>query len=86
VLRLSPIVPLSLMSYILGISKIDFLPYLSGTILGLIPGTVAYCYMGYKLKEAYEDGVDFGRAVTIIATIIMVYVISVKANNILKEL
>ena len=42
--------------------------------------------MGYKLKEAYEDGVDFGFIVAIISTILSVYIITIKANNIIEEI
>ena len=39
-LRLIPIVPFSAMNYLCGVSSVKLLPYLAGTALGSVPGTV----------------------------------------------
>ena len=49
VLRLIPIVSFDLLSYAGGISKVRFRPFLLATVLGMLPGTLAYSYLGASL-------------------------------------
>jgi uncharacterized membrane protein YdjX (TVP38/TMEM64 family) len=48
-LRLIPIVPFALMSYCCGVSSVRFRPYLLGTALGSLPGTIAVVLLGDAL-------------------------------------
>jgi uncharacterized membrane protein YdjX (TVP38/TMEM64 family) len=45
-LRLIPVVPFSVMNYASGLSGVRFAPYLLGTLLGVLPGTVAVVVLG----------------------------------------
>lgn len=45
-LRLIPAVPFSVMNYAAGLSGVRFAPYLLGTALGIVPGTVAMVVLG----------------------------------------
>lgn len=45
-LRLSPIFPFALSNYLYGVTSIEFWPYFWGTMIGFLPGTVAYVYTG----------------------------------------
>ncbi|MGG4491242.1 TVP38/TMEM64 family protein [Metabacillus idriensis] len=45
-LRLIPVFPFDLVSYAAGISKVKFWAFLFGTLLGIIPGTFAYNFLG----------------------------------------
>lgn len=45
-LRLIPMVPFAALNYLSGLSTVRFLPYLLGTVVGCIPGTVAIVILG----------------------------------------
>jgi uncharacterized membrane protein YdjX (TVP38/TMEM64 family) len=45
-LRLTPISPFSLMNLLLGLTSVRFWPYLGGTAIGIVPGTLAYSWLG----------------------------------------
>ncbi len=48
-LRLIPVVPFAPFSYLCGVSSVRPLPYLAGTLLGSVPGTVAVVVLGDAL-------------------------------------
>lgn len=48
-LRLIPVVPFAPLSYLCGVSSVRLLPYLTGTLLGSVPGTVAVVVLGDAL-------------------------------------
>lgn len=45
-LRLIPALPFSVVNYAAGLSGVRFAPYLFGTLLGILPGTVAVVVLG----------------------------------------
>lgn len=45
-LRLIPAVPFAVMNYAAGLAKVRVLPYAVGTVLGVLPGTVAIVVLG----------------------------------------
>lgn len=46
VLRLIPLVPYNLINYSFGLSPMKFLPYIIGSALGIIPGTLIFINLG----------------------------------------
>ncbi|MFE0026241.1 TVP38/TMEM64 family protein [Amycolatopsis sp. NPDC059021] len=48
-LRLIPVVPFAPFSYVCGVSGVRVVPYLAGTLLGSVPGTVAVVVLGDAL-------------------------------------
>jgi uncharacterized membrane protein YdjX (TVP38/TMEM64 family) len=48
-LRLIPVVPFAPFSYLCGVSSVRLAPYLAGTLLGSVPGTVAVVVLGDAL-------------------------------------
>ncbi|GAB2914289.1 TVP38/TMEM64 family protein [Rhodococcus aerolatus] len=48
-LRLIPVVPFSLLNYSCGVSAVRVGPYLAGTVVGILPGTVAVVVLGDAL-------------------------------------
>jgi uncharacterized membrane protein YdjX (TVP38/TMEM64 family) len=51
-LRLIPLFNFDLISYTAGISKVRYQSFLFGTLLGIVPGTFAYNFLG----SSFADG------------------------------
>ena len=54
--RLVPLFPFNLLNYALGLTKIRFLHYLIATCVFMLPGAVAYTWLGYAGREAIAGG------------------------------
>jgi uncharacterized membrane protein YdjX (TVP38/TMEM64 family) len=52
-LRLLPMVPFSLLNYAAGAARVRIVPYIVGTVLGVLPGTVSIVVLG----DVVTDGV-----------------------------
>jgi uncharacterized membrane protein YdjX (TVP38/TMEM64 family) len=49
-LRLIPLFPFNALNFILGVTRVSFKDYFLGTLIGIIPGTIAFVYFGESLK------------------------------------
>ena len=47
--QLLPIMPFGIFNYGAGVVRLPFLPYLAGTAVGILPGTIAAVYVGDRL-------------------------------------
>ncbi len=54
--RLVPVFPFNLLNYALGLTKIKWLDYSLATYICMLPGAIAYTYLGYIGKEAATGG------------------------------
>jgi uncharacterized membrane protein YdjX (TVP38/TMEM64 family)/rhodanese-related sulfurtransferase len=54
--RLVPLFPFNLLNYALGLTRIPFPPYLLATLVFMLPGAVAYTYLGFAGREAVAGG------------------------------
>ncbi len=54
--RLVPLFPFNLLNYTLGLTKIKFSHYSLATFIFMLPGALAYTYLGYIGKEAATGG------------------------------
>lgn len=51
-IRLVPIIPFALLNYALGLTRIGFWPYLAASAACMIPGSIAYTWIGYAGRTA----------------------------------
>jgi uncharacterized membrane protein YdjX (TVP38/TMEM64 family)/rhodanese-related sulfurtransferase len=56
--RLVPLFPFNLLNYALGLTRIRLLHYLIATYVCMLPGAIAYTYLGYAGREAAAGGED----------------------------
>ncbi len=54
--RLVPIFPFNLLNYALGLTRIPFASYLLATLVFMLPGALAYTYLGFVGREAVAGG------------------------------
>jgi uncharacterized membrane protein YdjX (TVP38/TMEM64 family) len=63
--RLVPLFPFNLLNYALGLTRIRFIEYLVATAIFMLPGAIAYTYLGYAGREAATGGDDLIRTILI---------------------
>ncbi|HIK32880.1 MAG TPA: TVP38/TMEM64 family protein [Oscillatoriales cyanobacterium M4454_W2019_049] len=54
--RFAPIAPFNLINFLFGLTPIHWLPYSLGTFVGIVPGTLAYVWLGVTGKSALSGG------------------------------
>ncbi len=54
--RLVPLFPFNVLNYALGLTRIPLRQYFAATFLGMLPGAIAYTYLGYAGREAIAGG------------------------------
>jgi len=73
-LRLVPLFPFNALNYAAGLSKMRFVDYLIGTLVGIIPGTFAYVYLGSSLTNIlswqFFSAIALFVLITIVVTIV----------------
>ena len=57
--RLVPVFPFNLLNYALGLTKIRFIEYFLATFIFMLPGAIAYTYVGFAGREALSGGDGF---------------------------
>lgn len=63
--RLVPLFPFNLLNYALGLTCIPFLAYVLATWIFMLPGAIAYTWLGYAGREALAGGEGMIRNVLI---------------------
>ncbi|MFP3968095.1 TVP38/TMEM64 family protein [Actinomadura fulvescens] len=51
VLRMVSLFPFGVVNYAAGVAGVRFVPYMAGTVLGIVPGTLVYTGLGGALRE-----------------------------------
>lgn len=54
--RLVPLFPFNLLNYALGLTRIRLVHYMLASLVFMLPGAVAYTYLGYAGREAVAGG------------------------------
>ncbi|HAJ91923.1 MAG TPA: sulfurtransferase [Gammaproteobacteria bacterium] len=54
--RLVPLFPFNLLNYALGLTRLRLLHYILATYVFMVPGAIAYTYLGYAGREAVAGG------------------------------
>ena len=54
--RLVPLFPFNLLNYALGLTRLRLLHYIIATYIFMLPGAIAYTYLGYAGREAVAGG------------------------------
>lgn len=88
--RLSPLVPFNLQNYLFGVTKVGFGGYALATLVGIVPGTILFVWLGTIGASAGAGG-EGGTAKWVLlglglaATAAVTIVVSVKAKQKLRE-
>lgn len=90
-LRLSPIFPFALSNYLYGLTSLKFRPYILGSWLGMLPGTIAYVSGGAAAEELTSAAAGRGHPNFIVvglgavATVFTLYNLSKIASATIEE-
>lgn len=88
-MRLSPVFPFGLQNYLFGVTDIALAPYALATLIGIMPGTALYVYIG-SLGSAGGDGGGVLRWVLLgaglIATFAVVWLVTRRAKAALEDM
>lgn len=69
-LRLSPLIPFNVLDYISGVTAVS-LPKYSLALIGILPGTVTFCYIG-ATASSFGDGTSAASSNPVLRTTILV--------------
>ena len=85
--RLSPVFPFTLLNYFLGLTTVRLGPYLLGNLIGMLPGTFLYVYLGSTARTALtgRTGIAF-QLLGLAATIAVVALVTRQARRAMQEI
>jgi uncharacterized membrane protein YdjX (TVP38/TMEM64 family) len=69
-LRLIPVLNFDLISYLSGISKISFRHFLIGTVIGIVPATFAYSFLGSSFASGDMTVIIFALSLFVIISLV----------------
>ena len=68
-LRLLPVFPFNGLNFALGLTKVRIRDYFLGTLIGIVPGTFAFVYLGSSIAEMNPRNIIFAIALIIILSL-----------------
>ncbi|MBN8207816.1 TVP38/TMEM64 family protein [Bacillus sp. NTK071] len=85
--RFVPLFNFDLISYSAGLSKIKFTSFFLGTLIGIIPGTFAYNFLGSSLVTGDPKVIAIAVGVFILLSVIPILIRNrvMKSNSVIKE-
>jgi len=91
-LRLSPVFPFTLLNYLIGLTRVSPAQFVVGSLLGMLPGTVAFVYIG-SIPAAVAgasggaEGVRLAfQIIGFLATVVLTVIITRRARAALREM
>jgi uncharacterized membrane protein YdjX (TVP38/TMEM64 family) len=91
--RLSPVFPFTLLNYLLGMTRIGLGTYMLANLIGMLPGTFLYVYLGAAGRRALTQGPGEGLLLEkilgyagLLATILLVVMITRMAKRTLSRI
>jgi uncharacterized membrane protein YdjX (TVP38/TMEM64 family) len=84
-LRLSPVVPFGLLNYLLGLTNTPVTIYVLWTAIGILPGSIVDIYIGIVGASAGGTAQFAYMVLGLVATVIVVVLITFKARAYLRE-
>ncbi len=84
--RLSPVFPFTLLNYFLGLTKVRTSSYVIANLIGMLPGTFLYVYLGATAREALSGGPGLlVKAVGLLATVAVVVLVTRAARKAMAQ-
>lgn len=83
--RLVPLFPFNLLNYALGLTRIGFTQYSVASFIFMIPGALAYTYIGYIGKEAATGGDDLIKKAMLALALLAVVIFIPRLINKLRK-
>jgi len=83
--RLSPIFPFTYVNYVFGLTGVGVLPYSVATVVGMIPGTIAYVYLGSAAATAASGTASATRTALQVVGAVAAVLVTVWAARLAKR-
>ncbi len=91
--RLSPVFPFTMLNYLLGLTTVRASSYVLANLLGMLPGTFLYVYIGATARDALEGGASGGtdtlqlalKIVGLLATLAVVIIVTRAARKAMAQ-
>ena len=84
--RLSPVFPFTLLNYFLGLTRVRTGSYVMANLIGMLPGTFLYIYLGATAREALTDGSSaLVKVIGLLATIAVVALVTRVARKAMAQ-
>jgi uncharacterized membrane protein YdjX (TVP38/TMEM64 family) len=84
--RLSPVFPFTLLNYLLGLTRVRVKSYILANLIGMLPGTFLYVYLGATAREALTGSPGLVvKAIGLLATIAVVALMTRTARRALAK-
>lgn len=88
--RLSPVFPFTYLNYFLGLTSVSLRSYLLGNLIGMLPGTFLYVFLGASISSGIAADVSTLRIVLLlcglVATVVVVLLIGRAARRAMAEI
>jgi uncharacterized membrane protein YdjX (TVP38/TMEM64 family) len=85
--RLSPVFPFTLLNYFLGLTNVRTISYALANLVGMLPGTFLYVYLGATARQALTGESNLIITITgLVATIAVVVVVTRAARRAMSQI